>query len=192
MVLFVGRNDEMFAKGQDVLIAAWPKVVAEAPDATLVFVGGGERLDRLRELAAASPAAASIRVMGQLTDPEVDALRARARLFAMLSNVEGFGLVFAEAMSEGLPVLTSNEDASTEVNLHGETGFAIPRDDLDGVAATVLRVLNDDQLFERMSRQAYERWRSTFCFSAFKDRFLGAAAEAGLVRGAVVNGHAVV
>jgi len=192
IVLFVGRNDEMFAKGQDVLIAAWPKVAAEAPDATLVFVGGGERLDRLRELAAASPAAASIKVLGQLTDAEVDTLRGRARLFAMLSNVEGFGLVFAEAMSEGLPVLTSNEDASTEVNLHGETGFAIPRGDLDGVSATILRVLNDDQLFERLSRGAYERWRSAFCFSAFKDRFLGAAADAGLVRAPVVNGHAVV
>jgi phosphatidylinositol alpha-1,6-mannosyltransferase len=192
MVLFVGRNDEMFAKGQDVLIAAWPKVVAEAPDATLVFVGGGERLDRLRELAAASPAAASIKVLGQLTDAEVDVLRARARLFAMLSNVEGFGVVFAEAMSDGLPVLTSNEDASTEVNRHGETGFSIPRDDLDGVAASILRVLNDDQLFERLSRGAYERWRSTFCFSAFRDRFLSAAAAAGLVRATVVNGHAVV
>ncbi|HEX3406497.1 MAG TPA: hypothetical protein VHS81_04600, partial [Caulobacteraceae bacterium] len=90
------------------------------------------------------------------------------------------------------PVLTSNEDASTEVNRHGETGFSIPRDDLDGVAASILRVLNDDQLFERLSRGAYERWRSTFCFSAFRDRFLSAAAAAGLVRATVVNGHAVV
>ena len=192
MVLFVGRNDEMFAKGQDVLIAAWPKVVAEAPDATLIFVGGGERLDRLRELAAASPAATSIKVLGQLDDAEVEALRARARLFAMLSNVEGFGLVFAEAMSEGLPVLTSNKDASTEVNLHGQTGFAVSRDDVGEVASTILSVLWDDQLFARLSRQAYARWRGTFCFSAFKDRFLSAAADAGLVRPAVVNGHAVV
>ncbi len=181
MVLFVGRNDEMFAKGQDVLIAAWPKVAAEIPGATLTFVGGGERLDRLRELAAGSPAAASIRVLGQLTDAEVDALRTRARLFAMLSNVEGFGLVFAEAMSQGLPVLTSNEDASTEVNLHGQTGFAVSRDDLEQVAASIIGVLRDDQLFARLSRQAYERWRSNFCFSAFKDRFLDAAADAGLV-----------
>jgi phosphatidylinositol alpha-1,6-mannosyltransferase len=197
MVLFVGRNDEMFAKGQDVLIAAWPRVVAEAPDATLVFVGGGERLDRLRELAAASPAAASIKVLGQLTDDEVDALHGRARLFAMLSSVEGFGLVFAEAMSHGLPVLTSDEDASTEVNLHGQTGFAVSRVDLDEVASTILRVLRDDQLFARLSRQAYERWRDSFCFSAFKDRFLSAAADAGMVRppvtaSRVVNGHAVV
>jgi phosphatidylinositol alpha-1,6-mannosyltransferase len=192
IVLFVGRNDEMFAKGQDVLIAAWPKVVAQAPDATLCFVGGGERLDRLRELAAASPAASSIKVLGQLTDAEVEALRSRARLFAMLSNVEGFGLVFAEAMSQGVPVLTSNEDASTEVNLHGETGFAVSRDDLDEVAATILSVLKDDRLFEQLSRQAYERWRGAFCFSAFRDRFLTAAAAAGLVRAPLVNGHAVV
>ena len=42
LVLFVGRNDDMFAKGQDVLIAAWPAVVAQIPDAVLCFVGGGE------------------------------------------------------------------------------------------------------------------------------------------------------
>ena len=89
-------------------------------------------------------------------------------------------------------MLTSNQDASTEVNVHGETGFSIPREDLDGVAASILRVLNDDQLFARLSRGAYERWRSTFCFSAFKDRFLSAASDAGLVRAPVVNGHAVV
>jgi len=187
LVLFVGRNDEMFAKGQDVLIAAWPKVVAQVPDATLCFIGGGERLDRLRELAATSPAAASIKVLGQLTDAEVEAIRGKARLFAMLSNVEGFGLVFAEAMSQGVPVLTSNEDASTEVNLHGETGFSVKRDDLDAVAATIVDVLRDDRLFERLSRQAYERWRGAFCFSAFRDRFLQAAADAGLLA-AALNG----
>ncbi len=191
MVLFVGRNDEMFAKGQDVLIAAWPKVAAEVPGATLCFVGGGERLDRLRELAAASPAAASIRVFGQLTDAAVEALRNRARLFAMLSNVEGFGLVFAEAMSQGVPVLTSNQDASTEVNVHGETGFSVRRDDLDEVAAAILRVLKDDRLFERLSRQAYERWRTAFCFSAFRRRFLDAAADAGLVPTPALSGRAV-
>jgi phosphatidyl-myo-inositol dimannoside synthase len=192
MVLFVGRNDEMFAKGQDVLIDAWPKVAAEVPEATLCFVGGGERLDRLRALAAASPASGSIKVLGQLSDAEVEALRGRARLFAMLSNVEGFGLVFAEAMSQGVPVLSSNEDASTEVNLHGETGFAAPRRDLDTIAATIVSVLKDDRLFERLSRQAYERWRGAFCFSAFRDRFLSAAGDAGLLHAPAVNAHAVV
>jgi phosphatidylinositol alpha-1,6-mannosyltransferase len=181
LVLFVGRSDEMFAKGQDVLIAAWPAVVAEVPDAVLCFAGGGERLDRLRALAADSPAATSIQVLGQQSDDEVVALHRRSRLFAMLSNVEGFGLVFAEAMSHGAPVLSANEDASTEVNLDGETGFAVDRADLAEVAARIVAVLKDERLFETLSRGAYDRWSSHFSFSVFRERFLRAAAAAGLV-----------
>jgi phosphatidylinositol alpha-1,6-mannosyltransferase len=181
MVLFLGRNDAMFAKGQDVLIAAWPAVVAEVPDAVLCFVGGGERLDQLRALAAASPAAASIRVCGALSEAEVESLHRRARLFAMLSKVEGFGLVFAEAMRHGVPVLTSDADASTEISRDGETGFAVSRDDLAAVAGRIVSVLKDERLYERLSRAAFERWSRRFCFSAFQMRFLAAAAKAGLI-----------
>ena len=181
LVLFVGRNDEMFAKGQDVLIGAWPQVMAEVPEARLYFVGGGERLEQLRALAAASPAADSIKIMGQLTDDEVAALQRRARLFAMLSNVEGFGLVFAEAMSEGLPVLSADADASTEVNLDGETGYAVDRTEAALIVRRIVDVLKDDRLFTALSRGARARWSSQFCFSAFRRRFLAAAASAGLI-----------
>jgi len=181
LVLFVGRNDEMFAKGQDVLIAAWPAVVARIADARLCFVGGGERLGQLRALAAASPAAGSIDVLGQLGEDQVAALHRRARLFAMLSNVEGFGLVFAEAMSHGVPVLTADADASTEVNLDGQTGFAVERTALAQVVERIVAVLTDERLFTRLSQGAHERWVDQFCFSAFRRRFLGAAAAARLV-----------
>jgi phosphatidyl-myo-inositol dimannoside synthase len=181
MVLFLGRNDAMFAKGQDVLIAAWPAVLAEVPDAVLCFAGGGERLDRLRALAAASPAAASIRIRGALSEAEVEALYRRARLFAMLSRVEGFGLVFVEAMRHGVPVLTSDADASSETSRDGETGFAVSRDDLAAVVSHIVSVLKDDGLHERLSRAGYERWRRQFCFSAFQRRFLAVAADAGLI-----------
>ena len=181
LVLFVGRNDEMFAKGQDRLISVWPKVLAEVPDATLAFVGGGVRLEELRALAAASPAAASIRVLGALPDEEVAALLRRARLLAMLSCVEGFGLVFAEAMGHATPVLSSCEDASPEVNLDGETGFAVSRDDPDAAAARMIEVLKHDRLFAAMSARAYQRWRREYCFSAFRNRFVRVAAGAGLL-----------
>jgi phosphatidylinositol alpha-1,6-mannosyltransferase len=180
-VLFVGRNDAMFAKGQDVLIAAWPAVVAEVPEARLSFVGGGERLDRLQALAAASPVAGSIEVLGALSDAKVADLQRRSRLFAMLSNVEGFGLVFAEAMSHATPVLSASEDASTEVNLDGETGFAVDRADLGRIEARIVAVLNDDRLFETLSANALDRWASGFCLSAFRRRFLAAAAAAGML-----------
>ncbi len=180
MALFVGRNDEMFAKGQDILIALWPQVVARLPDARLCFVGGGERLDRLRALAAASPAASSIEVLGQIDDDEVARLFRRGRLFAMLSEVEGFGLVFAEAMSHGVPILTSRQDASQEINHEGATGFSVDRDDHEAIADRIAAVLRDDGLFARLSARAFDTWAETYCFSAFRARFLAAAAAAGL------------
>ncbi|HEY1426090.1 MAG TPA: glycosyltransferase [Caulobacteraceae bacterium] len=181
MVLFVGRNDDMFYKGQDVLIAAWPSVVARAPGARLVFAGGGDRIDKVRALAAASAAAASIDVLGLVSEAELEQLYRRARLFAMPSSGEGFGLVFAEAMSHGLPVLTSTEDASMEVNAHGETGYSISRCDLDGIASAIVGTLTSDALFDRLSRNAYERWAREFSFTAFRTRFLQAATAAGVL-----------
>ena len=180
MVLFVGRNDEMFAKGQDILIAVWPQVVARAPDARLCFVGGGERLDRLRALAAASPAASSIEVLGQIDDDQVARLFRRARLFTMLSEVEGFGLVFAEAMSHGVPILTSRQDASQEINQEGATGYSVDREDHEAIVDRIAAVLRDDALFARLSAGAFETWSESYCFSAFRTRFLAAVAEAGL------------
>lgn len=190
LVLFVGRNDgasakpphEPFGKGQLALIAAWPKVVEQVPGAVLCFVGGGDGLDQLRQFAAASPAAASIKVLGRLSDAEVAALYRRARLFAMLSKVEGFGLVFSEAMSHGLPVLTSTEDASAELNIEGETGFSVSREHTDLGAQRIVSVLKDERLFASLSQKAYERWAREYCFSAFQDRFLGAATDAGLLK----------
>jgi phosphatidylinositol alpha-1,6-mannosyltransferase len=182
IVLFVGRNDEMFYKGQDVLIDAWPDVVAQAHDATLCFVGGGDQIDRVRHLAAASPAAASIKVLGLVSEEELTALYRRARLFAMPSSGEGFGLVFAEAMSHRLPVLTSTEDASMEVNVHGQTGYSISRADRQGMSKAIVDVLANDRLFDCLSNNAYERWAREFSFSAFRARFLDAAAEAGVLR----------
>ncbi len=185
MVLFVGRNDAMFAKGQDTLIEAWPEVVARVPDAVLCFVGGGDRLDRLRSLAATSPASGSIRVLGQLPDAEVATLYGRARLFAMLSNVEGFGLVYAEAMGHGLPILTSTDDASHEVNLEGRTGYSVARGDKPAIVERIVGVLERDALFAELSQNAFRHWSQSLCFSAFSDRFLGAVRDARLMRGPV-------
>jgi phosphatidyl-myo-inositol dimannoside synthase len=181
IALFVGRNDELFDKGQNTLIDMWPRVVREVPDAKLYFVGGGIRLDHLRSLVAASPAASSIAVLGYLPDAEVELLYDRARLFLMMSRSEGFGIVYAEAMSHGVPILTSTDDASQYINREGITGFSVCRDDDDALAGAVIRVLADDDLHERLSNGALEHWTNNFSFSAFASRFREAATKANLI-----------
>lgn len=180
IVLFVGRNDDLFGKGQDILIDIWPSIVARVPDARLCFVGGGERLGYLRSLASSSSASNSIDVMGPLDDVLVEEYYRKSRVFVMLSEVEGFGLVYAEAMGHGLPIITSTEDASQEVNMDGETGFSISRTNKCSLVDKISTLLVDDDLWSRLSCGAFGHWVKNFSFSAFADRFCGAAANAGI------------
>ena len=142
-LLFLGRNDEMFAKGQDILIDVWPDVVSKIPRARLVFAGGGTHLPKLIELVRASSAAGNIDILGFRSDSEMEIVWQDATAFAMLSYVEGFGLVFAEAMRHGVPILASNDDASQEVNIDGVTGFNVARADRNGIVDRIAVLLGE-------------------------------------------------
>lgn len=170
VLLFVGRSDELFAKGQDLLIAAWPAVVSKVPDARLVFAGGGNRLETLRDLAGRSSAQDNIDVLGFVREEAMEALWRRATAFAMPGYLEGFGLVFVEAMRHSLPVVASADDASAEVNVDGVTGFNVARSDLDGLIDRIVLLLSDRDRAARMGQAGLARWQQHFRFSKFKER----------------------
>ena len=169
-LLFLGRSDHLFAKGQDILIDAWPDVTSKVPNAKLIFAGGGTHLSKLIEMARASPVAADIEILGFVSDAEIEAVWARATAFAMLSNVEGFGLVFVEAMRRGVPVLASIEDASPEVNLDGVTGFNVSRSDRSGIIDRIVCLMKDQERASALGSAGLERWRNNFRFSRFQER----------------------
>ncbi|HUS95572.1 MAG TPA: glycosyltransferase, partial [Hyphomicrobiaceae bacterium] len=84
--------------------------------------------------------------------------------------VEGFGLVFAEAMRHGLPVLASDDDASQEVNVDGVTGFNVSRADRSGIVDRIVTLLGEPECAAVMGEAGLDRWQKNFCFSAFQAR----------------------
>ena len=174
--LLLGRVEPGWPKGQGILVEIWPRVVSAVPDARLKLVGKGPALAALRDLAKASPVAASIEVAGFVPEDQIEAVWAQASVFAMPSLTEGFGLVFIEAMRRGLPVISSLSDAGREVNLDGATGFAIAREDRGRLVEALVALLRERELAARLGAAGVERWRGEFRFSAFRTRFLGAMA----------------
>ena len=159
-------------KGHDQLIDAWPRVVATQPDAMLWVVGEGDDASRLRERVSVlpEPARHQVHLLGRLDHAALLDRYARARVFAMPSTGEGFGLVFVEAMRAGLPCIASF-DSAAEVVRDQETGFVVEQE-AHALADACLKLLGDDAMADRFSVAGRARYETQFTYPAFRDRFL--------------------
>ena len=178
-VVIVGRmsSTERY-KGHDQLILAWPRILADVPDANLVIVGRGDDVERLHAKAAALGIGRSVHFTGFLPDPAVRAVLRHAAMFAMPSRGEGFGLVYLHAMREAIPCLGSRDDAAADVIVDGETGLLVPHQDPEAISGAVARILTDEGMRRRMGDAGRRRFESTFTYPRFRARLATTLARA--------------
>lgn len=171
-VMLLGRIDDLFAKGHDVLIEIWPQVVSAVPDARLLLVGGGTALERVRAMAAASAARESIEITGFVASRGLEDYWRRATVFAMPGFAEGFGLVYVDAMRHGLPVIASTDDGGQDVNVDGVTGYNVARADRKRMVDAIVSLLRDPDKARTMGAAGHALWQRTYTFDCFRDRLL--------------------
>jgi phosphatidylinositol alpha-1,6-mannosyltransferase len=159
-------------KGQRPLIDVWPRVLSEYPGAELVIVGSGAGRAALERRAAERGVAGAVRVSGEVSDGDLDALYRTSHVFAMPSRGEGFGLVFAEAMARGLPCIASRLDAGGEVVVHGQTGLHVDPDDEDELLAALRALLGDAARRATMGAAGARRAAELFSLDAFERRIV--------------------
>lgn len=172
-VLIVGRimRDERY-KGHDQLLDAWPHVRSIVSDARLIVAGWGDDVERLREKAAALGVADAVTFTGYVNGATLAALFERAATYAMPSAREGFGLVYLEAMRNGLPCVGSTLDAAREVIVHGESGLVVDRSNPRELAEALTVLLSNPDLREKMGAAGRRRFEANFTFAHFRDRLL--------------------
>jgi glycosyltransferase involved in cell wall biosynthesis len=103
---------------------------------------------------------------GRLSDEALTALYSQAKLFALATRYEGYGIVFGEALLHGLPIVTCATGAVPETVPTG-AGLLVPVDDAAAFAAALRKVLTDAKLCEGMAQaatlagQTLPRWSDT-------------------------------
>lgn len=98
-------------------------------DIHLLIVGSGPDAQAISERARALGIEAQIHLLGQTSDARKYAALQCADAFVSTSQHEGFGLVFLEAMAQGLPVVCYDRGGQTDFLSNGETGFVVPLND---------------------------------------------------------------
>jgi phosphatidyl-myo-inositol dimannoside synthase len=172
-------------KGQDVLIRAWPSVVARVPDARLLLVGGGSYERRLRRLAASSPAADRIVLTGEVPWADLPAHYAAGDVFAMPCRtrwlgleLEALGVVFLEAAATGLPVVAGRSGGTPETVDQGVTGLLVDGRRADEVGPAVAGLLADPARGRAMGAAGRRMVEAEFAWPAVAARFEKLLAEA--------------
>ena len=136
----VGRFDEP-RKGAGVLAAALPALLAAHPGLRLLVAGRGDG-DALA--AAAGPAGAAVRCLGELDEDDKRSLMASADVVvAPQRGGESFGIVLVEAMAAGTPLVASDLPAFARVLDGGRLGSMFATGDPDDLARALCAVLAD-------------------------------------------------
>jgi phosphatidylinositol alpha-1,6-mannosyltransferase len=165
VLLTIGRLD--FRKGHDLVIRALPLLRAEFPRSRYLVVGEGPERGKLQALAREMGVAESVLFAGFQPDERLPAYYRACDVFVMHNrtlpdDVEGFGLVFLEANACGKPVVGGRSGGAVEAVAHGETGFLVAPNDLQGLVQTLQKLLRDSALRRQMglagSRRAVEEF----------------------------------
>jgi glycosyltransferase involved in cell wall biosynthesis len=186
--LFLGSDFER--KGGYEVVAAFARVAAEIPEARLVIAGSDpSQPNPDREVHSWVSAATRERIDRQIAElietgrlvhhrwvgreRLQDDIFPTADAFVMPTYAEGFGFTNVEAMSFGLPVITSRVGPAAEIVTNGESGLLVDPGDVAGLAMAMTGLAADPARARRMGAAA----RSAFEARFTADRFQASVAD---------------
>lgn len=150
--LFVGTLEPR--KNLRRLLSAFSQLSADVRARAQFVIAGGKGWGRIdvQTLVSELDLRQDVVLTGYVTDEQLATLYAHARFLAMPSIYEGFGLPLVEAMSLGVPVLTSNGSSLPEVA--GDAGLLVEPLDEAAIANGLRMLLTDDVLRANLAARA--------------------------------------
>jgi glycosyltransferase involved in cell wall biosynthesis len=131
-------------KSPDTFIKAAYLIKKEIPQAYFMIIGDGEKRKEIEQLIKDTGLKDSVFISGWVDNP-VNYIQLFDQA-VLLSRWEGFGLVLAEYMAAGKPIIATDVDAIPELIENNENGLLVPVDDIKAICDAVLTVKNNPLL----------------------------------------------
>ena len=137
-----------------------------------VIVGAGPEQANLRQLARDLGIADDCEFTGALPHPATLDTIARSDIFVLPSARESFGVVTAEAMAAGLPVVATEVGGSVDLVEEGVTGYLVPPGDPSAIASRLRILLENRELRKALGDAGRRRVGERFSFARHMDSML--------------------
>jgi GalNAc-alpha-(1->4)-GalNAc-alpha-(1->3)-diNAcBac-PP-undecaprenol alpha-1,4-N-acetyl-D-galactosaminyltransferase len=154
IILMVARFNRQ--KAHDIMLEAFSLISKEVPDWQLELIGTGELEQDLRQQAEQLGISSRVVWTGQVSD--TFAHYRRASIFALPSRYEGTPNALMEAMSTGLPSITTDTSPGALVFVDdGVTGLVIPSEDPRALADALRKLIDNQELRDRLGEAGSKR-----------------------------------
>ncbi|WP_071515983.1 glycosyltransferase [Geitlerinema sp. PCC 9228] len=129
-------------KGYDQILRALVVVRQFVPQVRYILVGKGDDTPRVQNLIQQLELQDCVTLTGFVEDEELADYYHLCDVFALPSVVEGFGIVYLEAMASGKPVLAGNRDGAVDPLVGGKLGCLVDPEDTEAIADKLIQIIN--------------------------------------------------
>jgi len=154
----IGRM--VWQKGFEYLIEAIPKILEPIPDVKFMIVGDGPLNIPLETMSRKLKVTDSVIFAGFRSD--IREILAAIDILVIPSLLEGFPMVTLEAMAMAKPIIATRIDGVIEQITDGENGILVPPKDHEALTESILRLIHDKELSERLGRLARKKVEQEF------------------------------
>ena len=154
-------------KGLSTAVQAFAGFVRSYPRASFAIAGEGPMAEELRELAADLGIGKQVQFLGFQSQEALQTLFRHAHIYLQPSesadgDVEGVPNALLEAMSGGLPVVSTRHGGIPEIIEHGRSGLLCAEKDVECLISALLQLANDPLLYQSLARQGSNYVRERF------------------------------
>jgi colanic acid/amylovoran biosynthesis glycosyltransferase len=176
LVLTVGRLIEK--KGMDSALRAISLVKRSGVTFRYVIIGDGPLKIRLEEMVHQLHLDDEVEILEPVTSEEIRSFLQTSSIFLLPSvtakngDQEGIPVVLMEAMSTGIPVISTFHSGIPELVEDGAQGYLVPERDVEQLASRIIELLQDREKRMSLGRKGREKVTSLFNIDGLNDRLI--------------------
>jgi glycosyltransferase involved in cell wall biosynthesis len=168
VITFVGRLDRY--KGVNFLLEAFQRVLTQNSKTRLLIVGAGPDETLLKEKAVELNIQENVLFLGKRED--ILSLLSNSDIFVLPTLSEGMSNVLLEAMSCGLPVVTTSVGGNCDLISNRHNGILVPPKDSDALSEALIEILQNAELSQQLGNEARRTVQENFSLESIADSYL--------------------
>lgn len=154
-------------KGTDRFVDTAIQALQQKANLTALVIGKATRehtafLAKLKQQVANAGLAEKILFIGEASPEDLPGLLRSLSLLVALPRYEGYGMTPLEAMASGVPIIASDTGHFQEFIGNNDAGFIIPLGDAEKASATILKLLQNKNIYQSMAKRCVVRAHEQF------------------------------